>query len=204
MATCSRRFQIMDPKMDSGFLAPGETLEEDFDALTELRPEEIIGIIDKLLCFEMSWHQGYPLSQTLFVSVHIDRLLWPEPRTLSEAFFHRPSKTSPAAKFGSHDDSQSYCYPGGKSPLLMLLRAYCLGLIKYCDNVIQRVTSRDYFEEEDFSTHTYSRQLLTRFSEEEIIDILQQAEDWVEKKGTWSEECVSTSLLRPQLFIHNR
>ncbi|GME59839.1 amino-acid n-acetyltransferase subunit mak10 [Neofusicoccum parvum] len=162
--------EIMDPKMDSGFLAPGETLEEDFDALKELLPEEVIGIMDQLLCYEMSWHQGYPLSQTLFVSVHVDRLLWPEPRTLDEAFFHRPIGPQAAAKYGSDEQSQTYSYPGGKSPLLMILRAYCLGLVKYCDNVIQRVTSRDYFEEEDFSTHTYSRQLLTRFSEEEIVD----------------------------------
>ncbi|KAL1634010.1 N-alpha-acetyltransferase, non-catalitic subunit [Neofusicoccum ribis] len=180
--------EIMDPKMDSGFLAPGETLEEDFDALKELLPEEVIGIMDQLLCYEMSWHQGYPLSQTLFVSVHVDRLLWPEPRTLDEAFFHRPIGLQ--AKYGSDEQSQTYSYPGGKSPLLMILRAYCLGLVKYCDNVIQRVTSRDYFEEEDFSTHTYSRQLLTRFSEEEIVDVLRQAQDWIENKGKWGKECV--------------
>ncbi|KAH7058945.1 Mak10 subunit, NatC N-terminal acetyltransferase-domain-containing protein [Macrophomina phaseolina] len=180
--------EIMDPKMDSGFLAPGETLEEDFDATMELEPKEILGILDQLLCYEMAWHQGYPLSQTLFVSVHIDRLLWPEPRTLDEAYFHRPPKHRGLAKRSLRNDSQSYNYPDGKSPLLMILRAYCLGLIKYCDNVIQRVTSRDYFEEEDFSTHTYSRQLLTRFPEEEIINIIQQAKRWLTQDGKWGQD----------------
>lgn len=169
--------------MDSGFLAPGETLEEDFDATTDLEPKQIIGIMDQLLCYEMSWHQGYPLSQTLFVSVHIDRLLWPEPRTLDEAYFHRPLTHQGLAKRSLRDEPQPYIYPGGKSPLLMLLRAYCLALIKYCDNVIQRVTSRDYFEEEDFSTHTYSRQLLTRFPEEEIIDVIQKSSKWLRQDG---------------------
>ncbi|KAL1647999.1 N-alpha-acetyltransferase, non-catalitic subunit [Diplodia intermedia] len=181
--------EIMDPKMDSGFLAPGETLEEDYDALKELLPEELVGIMDQLLCYEMSWHQGYPLSQTLFVSVHIDRLLWPEPRTIDEALFHRPSNPRAYLKRGSSNDPQGrYRYPGGKSPLLMVLRAYCLGLIKYCDNVIQRVTSRDYFEEEDFSTHTYSRQLLTRFPEDEIVDVIRCAEQWIEHEGRWGED----------------
>jgi hypothetical protein len=58
----------MDPKMDSGFLEPGETLEDDYDTLAPLLPEELIGIMDQLLCYEMAWHTGYPLSQTLFTS----------------------------------------------------------------------------------------------------------------------------------------
>ena len=43
----------MDPKMDSGYLAPGETLEDDYDVLRELLPEEVIGIMDQMLCYEV-------------------------------------------------------------------------------------------------------------------------------------------------------
>ena len=43
----------MDPKMDSGCLAPGETLEDDYDVLRDLLPEEVVGIIDQLLCAEV-------------------------------------------------------------------------------------------------------------------------------------------------------
>jgi hypothetical protein len=50
----------MDSKMDSGFLEPGETLEDDYDTLIPLLPEELIGIMDQLLCHEMAWHSGYP------------------------------------------------------------------------------------------------------------------------------------------------
>ena len=136
----------MDPKMDSGFLQPGETLEETFDALTPLLPAELIGIMDQLLCYEMAWHTGYPLSQTLFTSVHIDRLLWPEPKTLEQAQFCR----------GQVGDAKK---PG---TLLEVLRAYCLAVVKGCDYVIARVTARDYFEEEDFCTNTYNRVLFVR------------------------------------------
>lgn len=43
----------MDPKMDSGCLAPGETLEDDYDVLGELLPEEVIEIMDQMLCYEV-------------------------------------------------------------------------------------------------------------------------------------------------------
>lgn len=39
--------------MDSGYLEPGETMEDDFDFGQDLLPEEIIGIIDQLLCHEV-------------------------------------------------------------------------------------------------------------------------------------------------------
>lgn len=39
--------------MDSGYLAPGETLEDDYDVLRELLPEEVVGIMDQLLCHEV-------------------------------------------------------------------------------------------------------------------------------------------------------
>jgi hypothetical protein len=133
----------MDPKMDSGFLLPGETLEDDYDTLAPLLPEELIGIMDQLLCYEMAWHTGYPLSQTLFTSVYIDKLLWPETKVLEQAQFYR----------GEISDERR---PG---PLLEVLRAYCLAVIKGCDFVIAKITGRDYFEEEDFCTHTYNRVL---------------------------------------------
>jgi hypothetical protein len=46
----------MDPKMDSGYLAQGETLEDDYDVLRELLPEEVVGIMDEMLCYEVCTH----------------------------------------------------------------------------------------------------------------------------------------------------
>lgn len=43
----------MDAKMDSGYLTPGETLDDDYDIWRELLPEEVIGIMDQLLCHEV-------------------------------------------------------------------------------------------------------------------------------------------------------
>jgi hypothetical protein len=47
----------MDSKMDSGYLAPGETLDDDYDVSKELLPEEVLGIMDQLLCHEV----GFPI-----------------------------------------------------------------------------------------------------------------------------------------------
>ena len=42
--------------MDSGYLAPGETLEDDYDVLRELSPEEVVGIMDQMLSYEVGLH----------------------------------------------------------------------------------------------------------------------------------------------------
>lgn len=43
----------MDPKMDSGCVKPGDEFEELYDVSRPLLPEEVIGIIDQLLCHEV-------------------------------------------------------------------------------------------------------------------------------------------------------
>lgn len=48
----------MDPKMDSGHLAPGESLDEEYDVTRPLLPVEVIGIIDQLLCLEVGAFPG--------------------------------------------------------------------------------------------------------------------------------------------------
>lgn len=39
--------------MDSGVLAEGESLDQEYDVSRDLLPEEILGIIDQLLCLEV-------------------------------------------------------------------------------------------------------------------------------------------------------
>ena len=117
-------------------------MEDEYDYSQTLLPEEIIGIIDQLLCHEvclylqiwfqlisqMAWHMGHPLSQTIFTSLYIDRLLSPCPLSLDQTYFDRSE---------SCEDE----------PLtLQILRAYCLGLIKTCSYVNNRVKAEHYYE----------------------------------------------------------
>ena len=132
--------------MDSGFLEPGESLEDDYDVSGDLLPEEVLGIMDQLLCLEvriaaeaagllssqcpqMAWHLGYPLSQTLFTNVYIGGILVPTPSVLDEADFIR----DPAAR--------------ERRPFMpTVLRAYCLGLLKSSAYLIDHIKREVYFE----------------------------------------------------------
>lgn len=44
----------MDPKMDSGCVKSADDLEELYDVSRPLLPEEVLGVIDQLLCHEVS------------------------------------------------------------------------------------------------------------------------------------------------------
>ncbi|KAK0612858.1 Mak10 subunit, NatC N-terminal acetyltransferase-domain-containing protein [Bombardia bombarda] len=152
--------EIMDPKMDSGCLAPGESLDEDYDVTRPLLPSEVLGIIDQLLCLEMAWHLGYPLSQTLFTNVYIEAMLNPYPTTIQEADFIRPRSGEPKAP---------------RDPMFSVLRAYCLGLLKACWYVNERIKFEHFYEEEDFVTNTYRRSLLDDIDRDEIRDEIMAA-----------------------------
>ncbi|KAK4215009.1 N-alpha-acetyltransferase 35, NatC auxiliary subunit [Rhypophila decipiens] len=150
--------EIMDPKMDSGCLAPGESLDEDYDVTRPLQPAQVVGIIDQLLCLEMAWHLGYPLSQTLLTNVYIEAMLMPAPTNLREADFIRNHAE------GARPD-----------PMFTVLRAYCLGLLKSCWYVTERIKREHYYEEEDFVTNTYHRSLLDNIDRNEISNEIMAA-----------------------------
>jgi hypothetical protein len=72
---------------------------------------------------------GYPLSQTLFTSLYIDRILMPAPLSLEHTLFDKSESSS------------------DMEPLeLQVLRAYCLGLIKTCWFVNTRVKAEHFYE----------------------------------------------------------
>ena len=116
----------------------------------------------------MAWHQGYPLSQTVLSSVYIDRLLWPEPQSLLEANFDRKLRGSIANNTLVH----------------VVLRAYCIGLVKCCDHVVRIITSEHYYEEEDFTTHTFNRDLLSNIGNDQILDTLNGALACLEEQSS--------------------
>ena len=39
--------------MDSGYLQPGELLEDEYDVTREVLPTELLGIMDQMLCYEV-------------------------------------------------------------------------------------------------------------------------------------------------------
>ncbi|KAI0156424.1 Mak10-domain-containing protein [Xylariaceae sp. FL1272] len=150
--------EIMDRKMDSGVLDEGESLDDEYDVTRELLPVEILGIIDQLLCLEMAWHLGYPLSQTLLTSVYVEAMMNPHPRTIDEVDFTR----------GPPDLADS-------TSLMFVLRAYCAGMLRTCAFVNDIVKEELYYEEEDFVTNTYDRYFLYDIPSNDILDLLNNA-----------------------------
>ncbi|THW11425.1 Mak10-domain-containing protein [Aureobasidium pullulans] len=178
--------EIMDPKMDSGFALPEKDAAVDnFDPLQKMLPEEIIGIMDQLLSFEMAWHQGYALSQTVFTSLHMYSLSTPYYRSLSAIVFS-PKKNSPEVV----------------DPLVSsVLRAFCLGIIKSCDAVIQEITSEHYYEEEDFVTQTFTQYMLNDCSHDDVIGEIKKALGDLEKQGL-STDVQDALRCRLELRVH--
>ncbi|KAK6341037.1 hypothetical protein TWF696_009347 [Orbilia brochopaga] len=165
--------EIMDPKMDSGLLKPGEE-DAPPDIYQPVLPEEIIGIMDQLLSSEMSWHDGAALSQTVFTCLYIDNLLSPNPTTLEEARFSLPPS-------GAHQ-------PGSPAYQLihLVLRAYCVGLVKCCDHVNRQILAEHTYEEEDFVTQTYNVSLLEFLSVPEVNRLLVSAIEYIDSPAaTW-------------------
>lgn len=133
----------------------------------------------------MAWHMGHPLSQTLFTSIYLDKLLWPVPKSFDEYTFHR--------------NTQGQSKPEQEQPLVhVVLRAYCLGLVKACDLVHRRITQEYYYEvginvfvsrgksvsdaaqEEDFVPQLYNRNLLSEFDIEIVQNALQTAVEYLQ------------------------
>lgn len=131
---------------------------------------------------------GHSLLQTLFTSVYLDKLLWPVPRSREELHFHR-------------GDSQTRIDLERRSPMThIILRAYCLALVKACDLVHHRVTAEYYYEvgpnvsishgrglsdaaqEEDFVPNLYNRSLLTEFDVVYIQGIVHHAVSYLEEQ----------------------
>ena len=72
---------------------------------------------------------GHPLSQTIFTSLYIDKLLSDDPRTSNDLTF--------GPKNAKLEDS---------SLVHRALLAYCLATIKTCFHVIERVKSEHFYE----------------------------------------------------------
>ena len=186
----------MDPKMDSGMLALGETLDDTFTISRSLLPVEVLAIMDQLLCYEMFWHQGYPLAQNIFTSHHIDHLL-------SQS---RPPQTIPTFRdSASGPDNEPDVFVEG------VLRAYCIGVIKCCDIVVETIVGQQYYEEEDFNTNTFNRKLLVDIDDDACIKLLDQAIEYLQSETTLDRDVQAAFLTRLQMrksliltFLPNR
>jgi hypothetical protein len=157
----------MDSKMDSGYIPPGDTFEAAFDVCSGLDAAEVLWIMDELFRLEMSFHDGYPLSQNLFTSLHVFRLLEPDNRHPYN--FHYDSDSG-ALKRKSTNEQLVHT----------VLRAYCIGVIKCIQLSLSMIQAHTFYEEEDFVSYLFGRELLHKTDSQESLRILVEAMDWVD------------------------
>lgn len=61
-------------------------------------------------------------------------------------------------------------------PLLsVVLRAYCVGILKCCDSIICEVLGEHFYEEEDFVTQTFGQNLLSDIDDGSIISLMKDS-----------------------------
>lgn len=165
----------MDPKMDSGYVPENDSFEADFDPAAPLTFEQTLWIMDRLFCLEIAWHDCYPLSQTIFTSLHVFRLL--DPRQPTPPSFDYP---------GAENDDWAYHNPE-QIFAQGLLTAYCFAVIKCCAASIELVQSQNYYEEEDLVTHTFGRDLLPGVSYEDVLGMLDDVSRKASNSTVFSE-----------------
>lgn len=162
-----RQSQIMDPKMDSGYIPAGDTFEPAFDVCAGRDPAEVLWIMDEIFRIEMSFHEGYPLSQNLFTSLHIFRLISPDNRHPHYFNINGPFEMAPEATAKQH-------------LVHILLRAYCIAVIKCVQLTLFTIQSQTFYEEEDFVTFLFGRELLPKLESQEAQKLLVDAMDWLD------------------------
>lgn len=149
--------------MDSGVVQPGEPVDPTFDPAAPLSATQTLWILDQLSCLEIAWLEGYPLSQTVFTSLHLDRLLSPDNRYPYNLLYGEQANLSTNDLCLTH----------------VVIKAYCAALAKCCAQVLLTIQSQNYYDEEDFVTHLFGQELLPRMGEEEVKSQLDDAISWV-------------------------
>lgn len=153
---------------------------------------------------QMAWHMGHPLSQSLFSSFYIDRLIWPEPMTPEEARFDREGES------------------GNENPMVhVVLRAFCVALIKACGFVYHTICGQQFYEasfcqpvplqfmngtvltpvqEEDFVSNLYHRGLLPNFKPKDVYSLLDQAIDHIRQQDDLKTTGLQDALMSRLIF----
>ncbi|QIX01763.1 hypothetical protein AMS68_007280 [Peltaster fructicola] len=178
--------EIMDPKMDTGVVLPADTDVLEEDPAVDLTAAELIWVLDELICLEIAWLEDHPLSQTLFTSIHIDRLLDPENRYPYQ-FELRPDKHT------QHTLTNQ------------VLHAYCLTLVKCNSMVLDLARSQGFYEEEDFVSHTFGRDLLPDLTTDAALARLEDALQWIDAhvSDATMQKALKARLTFRKLFIRS-
>ncbi|CAG8529627.1 24206_t:CDS:10 [Dentiscutata erythropus] len=162
--------EIMDPKMDSGMILDSDLNKKPFEIKAQLKPEQVLWIMDRLFICEMTWHTGHSLSQTLFTCMYL----------------HYVPELKPELFSNITDTSNDIADLNAETPIefvILVLKAYVMGTVKCCQLVLDEMAKGNVYEEEDFATNKYGISIYEDFPESQAIKLLDDAETWMEQYG---------------------
>ncbi|KAG0373484.1 hypothetical protein BGX24_011639 [Mortierella sp. AD032] len=162
---------IMDPKMDTGMVMDDIVHQPIYNINRRVSPTEFIWIFDNILIGQMTWLSGHALSQTLFTSCHILRLLEIE------------EDDSESLSANINNDTKESSEPP-REFLVAVLKSCVLAIAKSCALIWSEMRKGQVYEEEDFMTNKFGVSMFEDIPTASLIAMLDQAEYWMESDGT--------------------
>ncbi|KAF8947461.1 hypothetical protein BGZ47_009087 [Haplosporangium gracile] len=157
---------IMDPKMDTGMVMDDIASFPVFNINKRVTPTEFIWIFDNILIGQMTWLSGHALSQTLFTSCHILRLLEINEKDDEESSGSNKDSSQPPREF-----------------LVAVLKSCVLAVAKSCALIWSEMRKGQVYEEEDFMTNKFGVSMFEDIPTASLVAMLDQAEYWMEIEG---------------------
>jgi hypothetical protein len=160
--------EIMDPKMDSGFV-PADEQSGAVDLTTVFLLPEAVWILEEITSLQLAWFEGQTLSQTLLTSYHIDNLLSCEKNELSRILFRPPQS--------NHDEKEAANASYNATVGQHILRHFCIASIKAVALAMAEIDGSfaPIYDEEDISMTTYGLSLFSKATVGEIVHQMSKA-----------------------------
>ncbi|KAG0293980.1 hypothetical protein BGZ96_001964 [Linnemannia gamsii] len=158
---------IMDPKMDTGMIMDDTATGPVYNINRRVSPTEFIWIFDNILIGQMTWLSGHALSQTLFTSCHILRLL------------EINQEDDDGESSGLHQDPTQ----PPRDFLVAVLKSCVLAIAKSCALIWSEMRKGQVYEEEDFMTNKFGVSMFEDIPTASLVAMLDQAEYWMESEG---------------------
>ncbi|PFH53575.1 hypothetical protein AMATHDRAFT_73372 [Amanita thiersii Skay4041] len=152
--------QIGEPRLDTG-LIPHPDYPPSLHPLTPMLPQEICWILDRAFGYEMEWHTGRLLSNTVFTFIYVHELPNFEP------------------------DFEPILLPSSQDPsrpielVTLVLRSAVQGLLKCCDLTWRELSSGGMLDTEDWHSDKCEVSLLEGVPTKSIISKLDETAHWI-------------------------
>jgi hypothetical protein len=153
--------EIMDPKMDSGYIPPEEQCDA-LDMTKVLTVSQAVWIMEEITSLQLHWFRGHSLSQTLLTSYHIDNLLACDRKEMADILF-RPSNSK-------HTEQEAALAQYNSNITQHIFRLFCVATVKVVAFAMAEIDGSfaPIYDEEDISMQTYGLTMFSKVTVEEI------------------------------------